>query len=209
VSHTLILVRHGEALGSHFGVLRGRSDSGLSEIGRRQAALLAPFMADLEDARFVTSPLLRARETAHLALLGRGTPPPELEQDDDLQEMDFGDWEGLAYEQVAAQDPAAAAAWAEWDPGFSFPGGESLTGFEARMERAARALAAPGAATVVAFAHGGVVRALICLYLGLPLRNYLLFDVGPGCVAVLRLWEMRGVLAGLGPVECAPPGGAL
>jgi len=201
VAQTLILVRHGEAQGSRPGVLLGRGDPGLSEAGREQAALLAPLMAGLIDARFVRSPLLRARETAHLALLGRAAPAPVPDIDPDLQEMDFGDWEGLTYEQAAALDPPLAAAWAEWDPGFSFPGGESLAGFSARIEQVARRLAAPGAGTVVAFTHGGVVRALICFFLGLPPRDYLLFDVSPGCVALLRLWDLRGVLVGLGPVD--------
>ena len=201
---TLILVRHGEAEGSAPGVLCGRSDPGLSEEGRRQAAQLQPVVAGLSGARFLCSPLARARQTADLAL--RGTHV-FAEADGGLQEMDFGQWEGLTYQQAAEQWPDLAAGWAEWRPDFGFPGGETLAGFAARMAAVARRLAFPDPGdhaadrTVVAFTHGGVARSLMCFFLGLPLQNYLLFDVAPGSVAVLRLWEMRGVLSALGPVD--------
>ena len=94
-------------------------------------------------------------------------------------------------------DPAGAQAWSEFADDFVFPGGESLAGFSERVGRAARSLAGRESATVVCVAHGGVIRALICRFLGLPLRDYLLFDVTPGSVTTLRIWGERGVLAGL------------
>jgi broad specificity phosphatase PhoE len=195
VTQTLILVRHGEAEGSRPGVLCGRSDPGLSEAGRRQASLLQGMMGRLSEARFVSSPLTRARETAEIALGGAQAP---VETDPDLQEMDFGDWEGLTYDDVAVRYPELVARWSEFRPDFGFPGGETLADFAFRIDRVAQTLADPGAETVVAFTHGGVVRALVCHFLGLSLRDYLLFDVTPGSVATLRLWGQRGVLARLG-----------
>jgi alpha-ribazole phosphatase len=198
VTQTLILVRHGEADGSRPGVLCGRSDPGLSEAGRRQAALLQEMVRRHPGARFVSSPLARARQTAEI---GVGGARVEVQTDADLQEMDFGDWEGLTYDEVAARYPELAAGWSEFRADFGFPGGERLADFASRIERVARDLAGPDGGTVVAFTHGGVIRALICHFLGLPPRDYLLFDVAPGGVATLRLWGERGVLAGLGPVD--------
>jgi alpha-ribazole phosphatase len=198
VTQTLILVRHGEAEGSRPGVLCGRSDPGLSETGRRQAALLQGTMRRLPDARFVSSPLARARETAEIAARGARVV---VATDPDLQEMDFGRWEGLTYDEVAARYPELVTGWSEFRPDFGFPGGETLADFASRIERVARTLADPEADTVVAFTHGGVVRALICHFLGLPLRDYLLFDVSPGSMATLRLWGERGVLGSLGPAD--------
>ncbi len=94
-------------------------------------------------------------------------------------------------------DPAGARAWSEFADGFAFPGGESLAGFGERIGRAAQGLARRESGTVVCVAHGGVIRALICHFLGLPLRDYLLFDITPGSVTTLRIWGERGVLAGL------------
>jgi broad specificity phosphatase PhoE len=49
----------------------------------------------------------------------------------------------------------------------------------------------------VAFTHGGVIRVALCRLLGLDSRQYLLFDVGPGCVARVQLYGGLGVLTGL------------
>jgi alpha-ribazole phosphatase/probable phosphoglycerate mutase len=47
------------------------------------------------------------------------------------------------------------------------------------------------------FAHGGVIRALICLWLGLPAKHYLLFEIDPASVSAVRLFGDQGVLTRL------------
>jgi alpha-ribazole phosphatase len=193
MADTLILVRHGEVEGSRAGRLLGSTDVPLSEEGRRQAAAAGGVLSDLSDAQVVCSPLARARETAGIIVAGRAG----LEIDSDLREFDFGAWEGLTYAEVEKADPAGARAWSEFADSFVFPGGESLAGFSERIGRAARSFACRDMGTVVCVAHGGVIRALICRFLGLPLCDYLLFDITPGSVTTLRIWGERGVLAGL------------
>jgi alpha-ribazole phosphatase len=193
MADTLILVRHGEVEGSRAGRLLGSTDVPLSEAGRRQAAAAGEALGDLSAAQIVCSPLARARETAGIIVAGRGG----FEIDPDLREFDFGAWEGLTYAEVEKADPAGAKAWSEFADGFVFPGGESLAGFSERVGRAARSFAGRESGTVVCVAHGGVIRALICRFLGLPLRDYLLFDITPGSVTTMRIWGERGVFAGL------------
>jgi len=193
----LVLIRHGEPEGGAAGRLRGRSDAPLSALGCRQAAWAGSVVASLPptaDARYYTSPLRRARQTAALALEGTGREAAVL---DDLVEVDVGEWEGLDYAEAAERDPEEAARWAVWDPGFRFPGGESLAGFLERVEGVCRTLADVDAETVVAFSHGGVIRSSVCHLLGLDSRQYLLFDVGPACVVSIRLYDGGGVLRGL------------
>jgi alpha-ribazole phosphatase len=50
---------------------------------------------------------------------------------------------------------------------------------------------------IVVFAHGGVIRALVCHWLSLDPSNYLMFDVRPASITTIKLFEMRGVLVGL------------
>jgi alpha-ribazole phosphatase len=209
MAKTLILVRHGDVEGSRPGMLLGRTELSLSEAGRDQAAATGSLLVGLAVDRFLCSPLARARETADILAdqLFIATPAVKLEVDPNLREMDFGEWEGLTYAEAENQDPARAHEWSEFAADFAFPGGESLEAFAARVVRAAKALAGleqwtgggvgKDASTVLAVTHGGVIRALICYFLGLQLRNYLLFDVGPGSVTTLRLWQGRGVLTGL------------
>jgi alpha-ribazole phosphatase len=201
VTESLFLVRHGGVEGYRPGVLLGRTDAHLSRVGRAQAALVGRVIPLSEVGRFVTSPLARARETARLLLPDRTA---DIDVDPDLREIDFGRWEGLTYDEVSRSEPGLASAWSQFAPEFAFPEGENLQDFSKRIERAGHRLAGDDSRVVVAFTHGGVIRSLICHFLGLPLRDYLLFDVTPGSVVVLHLWEGRGVLGGLWPGERLP-----
>jgi broad specificity phosphatase PhoE len=119
------------------------------------------------------------------------------EADTELREVDFGDWEGLSFVQISILDADGVSRWDRWDPHFAFPGGERLRDFLGRVDRVAQRLASVRTENVVVFTHGGVVRSLICHYLGLDSRKYLLFDVAPASVTTIRLFDGRGVLARL------------
>jgi alpha-ribazole phosphatase len=203
VTERLFLMRHGEAEGGRYGVLLGTTDVPLSATGRAQCRLMKGAIPAGDRTRFACSPQARARETAEIVMAGRDAT---LEIDTDLREIDFGDWEGRTYTDVEREYPALAKAWSEFRPDFAFPGGESLRDFASRIERAAAHLAAADGETVVAFTHGGVIRALLCHFLGISQRDYLLFDIGLASVSSLRLWDGRGVLTGLRQVEGLPGG---
>ncbi|MBC7294382.1 MAG: histidine phosphatase family protein [Thermoleophilia bacterium] len=190
----LFLVRHGEVEGAKPGMLLGRSDLPLSETGRTQAERLRGLVPWGPGVKWLCSPLLRARQTVEIAAAGQAVAVEILP---DLREVDFGQWEGLTFSEVSRQFPGEVEGWLSFAPEFAFPQGEPLEVFGNRIRQLADLLATCEEDTVVAFTHGGVIRGLICHFLGLELRSYLLFDVAPGAVATLRVWENRGVLAGL------------
>jgi alpha-ribazole phosphatase len=203
MANQVILIRHGDLAERYRGRYVGRTDEPLSAEGRRQAAALAGPLSRIEGALFLASPLLRTRETAEIALgHARALNNKWLEQavqkcsiDENLREIDFGRWEQMSFAEIAAADPAAVERWAEMDDGFAFPGGEAVADFRARIRAAAERIAADPARTVVAFAHGGVIRFLICHFLGLSHRQHLLFDISPASVSEIRIDGGRGVLA--------------
>ena len=189
----VILIRHGDLGEGCHGRYIGRTDVPLSECGKRQAAALAGELARLKGAHLLCSPLRRTRETAEIAL----GAVDACDIDSDLREIDFGRWEGMGFAEIASADPAAVERWAALDEDFVFPGGESLGAFSKRIKAVAGRIAADPAGTVVAFTHGGVIRYLICHFLGLADRQYLLFDVRPGSLSELSLDGGRGVLVRL------------
>ncbi len=189
----VILIRHGDLGEACRGLYIGRTDVPLSEGGKRQAAALAGELRRLHGAHLICSPLLRARETAEIALGAADA----CDIDPDLREIDFGRWEGMGFARIAATDPAAVDRWAALDEDFTFPGGEGFGAFSQRIGAAAGRIAADPAGTVVAFTHGGVIRYLICRFLGLEGRHYLLFDVRPGSLSEVSLEGERGVLTRL------------
>ena len=155
----LLLVRHGETDPAMRGRCHGRLEVELSAEGRRQAGGLAIALAEVPLAAIYSSPLVRALETARAIAAARALEPGA---DDRLCEIDFGELEGMAYEQIQAERPEVFRTWMETPASVRFPGGESFADLRARVLAAVRGIRerhAGEAAAVVA--HGGVVRAVL------------------------------------------------
>jgi alpha-ribazole phosphatase/probable phosphoglycerate mutase len=190
---TAWLIRHGEVEPGHEGKFVGRLDVPLGDRGARQARALGRIIPP-PPRLALCSPSLRARRTAELAL---GEAAGEIFFSEDLMEADFGRWEGLSFADIERTDPALVKEWAAFEPAFAFPGGERLSDFLRRVERFAARIAAAREERVVVFTHGGIIRSLLCLWLGLAPRDYLKFEVRPAGVVKLLLHGHRGVLLGL------------
>jgi len=173
----------------------GSTDAPLGERGAAEARALRPVLAALRPARRLVSPLQRAVRTAELALPD-GCGGVEIQ--DDLREVDFGDWECKTFAEISSGWPEEVSQWAAFGPDFAFPGGERLSSFLGRVEETADRLAADPAETIAVFTHGGVIRAMICHFLGLAASSYVLFSVAPATVATLELFDGRGVLTAMG-----------
>jgi alpha-ribazole phosphatase len=186
----LILIRHGDLGERYHGRYIGRTDAVLSAKGRRQAAALSVPLGRLKAAQFLASPLRRTRETAEIAI---GTNR-DIVIDANLREVDFGRWEGMNFAEIAAADPAAVDRWASLEEDFFFPDGEGIRAFRERIRIAAERIPAVPAGTVVLLTHGGVIRFLICHFLGLSDRQHLLFDIRPASISEIRIDAGKGIL---------------
>ncbi len=194
MANRLLLARHAETALTRDGRFIGVTDLPLSAAGREQARALARIVAAHAPARVLASPLRRCRETVELATGNTCLPVEYLA---DLREIDFGAWEGLTFAEIVARDPELVNQWAVWAADFSFPGGEGLGQFQARIETVAANLRARPEETLLVVAHGGVIRALLCHLLHLAPRNYLLFEIKPARLSVVELYNEGGVLAAL------------
>ena len=144
----LILVRHGQTALNAEGRLQGHIDLPLDEHGQQQARALAARIAERHRvARVVSSPLLRAQQTAGsiadvLAM--------SVDVDERFIELNYGEFDGLKMDEVPAD------VWAQWrvTPTFAPPGGESLVALDERVHPAleelqAQSLTTPGEAIVI------------------------------------------------------------
>ena len=93
----IYLVRHGESVCNVQRMLYGRTDCALTELGCRQARAVGEKLRAEHIDRCVSSPLIRASETARLALWERETP---IELDDGLMEQDMGEWENQPFDEM-------------------------------------------------------------------------------------------------------------
>ena len=157
-----MLIRHAETAENVAGRFLGRSDPSLTPDGAAAASRLAPAFGPTAGSLVVTSPARRARETA--SALGLGEPVV----DDAFREVDFGDWEGLTQEEVAARDPEGFAAFSQGDIA-GFPGGETIAAARART---VDAVDRHRSDRLVVVTHATVVRVLVAGLLGLPVERY-------------------------------------
>ncbi|GAB4342988.1 MAG: alpha-ribazole phosphatase [Desulfobulbaceae bacterium] len=189
----LVLIRHAATTGSDQGVLLGATDAEATPAGLRQAGELVPRIKEYGVRSWFVSPMKRAGQT--METLARCGCPGAASRtiDDRLREMDFGRWEGMTFDAVVESDPDLVAAWSRYED-FVFPGGESVSGFTGRVAAVLEDLRSQDSGTVGLVTHGGVIRTMICLALGLAPRNYLLFAVEPASLTVLDLHSGGGVL---------------
>jgi probable phosphoglycerate mutase len=155
----LILLRHGATEHSIDRRFSGRNDLPLTEFGMRQAAELAARMATgAEVAAVLSSPLLRARQTAQPIADALGT---SVEVVDGLAEVDFGEWEGLTFSDVGERYPKQRSNWLS-SPQTVPPGGESFAELGLRV-LAARddVLAKYPASTLVLITHVTPIKVLL------------------------------------------------
>ena len=147
----IYLARHGACASP--GTVLGSTDPPLTDDGRRQAADLAHQIAPLSIDRIVASALRRAAETAQLVASELGLA---VETDPRLNEISYGAWDGLTWDEIERSDPETAARklddWWSVTP----EGGESTGAFVTRLRDAWRSLAAHPARATLVVAHLGV-----------------------------------------------------
>ncbi|HLB21235.1 MAG TPA: histidine phosphatase family protein [Solirubrobacteraceae bacterium] len=158
----MYLARHGRTAYNEEGRFQGQQAVALDELGREQAIALAERAAAYGFAELWCSPLLRARETAEAVAAATGLAPRE---DARFMETDAGDWTDRTFADVSAEAPELFAAFANADPDFAFPGGESFVAQEQRVGAALDEVEqGPQPALVVC--HGMVIRAALSVRIG-------------------------------------------
>jgi probable phosphoglycerate mutase len=149
----LILIRHGQSEGNRAGCFTPHPDIPLTERGREQAeAAAATIAAHFAPARVVSSPFLRARQTAEILATGFGL---DVDVAGDLRERSYGALAGLPYSTPrVGYDPSAYWTWRP-------PGGETLDEVLIRAGAVLDGLVADAPdADVVVVSHGAVMLAL-------------------------------------------------
>jgi alpha-ribazole phosphatase len=188
----LIIVRHGRTAANASGLLLGRADPELDDLGRRQAASIAAALPPID--RVVASPLRRAQETA--AALGL-----PVETDERWIELDYGDWDGRPVGDVPAE------AWAAWraDIDFRPPGGERLSDLGRRVRAAcAEVVEAATSSNVVVVTHVSPVKAAVAWALGTGDEATWRMYVAPASISRIDFRDTRSVLVSFNEVGHLP-----
>lgn len=160
----LVLVRHGETEWNAQRRYQGQTDVPLSELGARQAELVAERLVGYEIDAVYASDLKRAWETAQIIAAKSGliiTSEPRL------RELGFGILEGLTFDEAQQQYPKILAAWFS-DFHQTPQGGEPIDAFHVRLVSLLTDLKAKhDEQTVLLVAHGGPLSELLRIVLEL------------------------------------------
>ncbi len=176
----LILIRHGATEWSSAGRHTGRTDVPLTDEGLAAAIRLAPAIAARQITTACTSPASRARRTADAVGLSGAVVDP------DLQEWDYGGYEGCTTEQVQAERPGWSLFRDGVIPGDAEHPGETIEQVGHRADAVlgrVRPLLPRGDVALVA--HGHLLRVLTARWLGLPPGAGQLFRLDTGTLSLL------------------------
>jgi ribonuclease H / adenosylcobalamin/alpha-ribazole phosphatase len=188
---TLVLVRHGatrHSVEKRFSGTGGE-DLSLDERGVAQAHAVAGWLREHGGVdALVTSPLVRARETAEHAAEVLGLDPVVV---DGLRETSFGDWDGHTFAEVREKWPAELEAWLG-SSSVAPPGGESFDAVARRVRRARDELiVGHSGQTVVAVSHVTPIKLLVRSALDAPLSAVYRMELAPGSVSEVA-WYADG-----------------
>lgn len=199
----IYLIRHTEvAVGR--GIAYGQSDVALTDNYPEQRDRLLTHLPVAPSVIF-TSPLSRCRRLADdlAEALTTGSPietapgqtaladahRPPVQADDRLREFHFGDWELKAWSAIGRD---ALDAWMADFVRNPTPNGENFDDLSTRVQAFWQDAVVPLLATgeggpVLVVSHGGVIRALLCLFLDLSLQNAYRIHLDYGAVSRVSL----------------------
>jgi len=162
---TIWLVRHGLPDGVG-GRCHGRLDVPLSAEGIAQAKQTAARLAGENISAVYSSGLRRAIETAQIVAAALQL---DIQTIDALGEIDFGDFEGMTYEDIQRHYPQEFEHWMRRPAQIRFPNGENFTDLDKRVNGALDLLLSRHRNESIAIvAHSGVIRLLLGQALSMP-----------------------------------------
>ncbi|BCG86994.1 MULTISPECIES: histidine phosphatase family protein [unclassified Mesorhizobium] len=167
------LVRHGETAWSLSGQHTGRTDMPLTPAGEAAARGVAERLKGLSFSAVWSSPSQRAYNTSVLAGFGATSV-----RNDDLQEWDYGAYEGRTTKEILAERPG----WTVFRDGC--PQGETAADVGARADRIIRQIREAGGSILI-FSSAHFLRVLAARWLGLPPEGGALFVLDTASISVL------------------------
>ena len=164
----IVFIRHGQTEWNITGRYQGQSDVPLSELGIEQAKKLAAQFPAPDITAIYSSTLTRAMTTAKCVADRFGlTVEPRKE----LREINFGDWEGLTYDEITGTWPEALTDFFQRPDRLVIPHGESFPIVQERALGCIRELCEKHKGeTIAVTAHGAILRTLLAHALHMDLR---------------------------------------
>ena len=167
----LLLVRHGVTEFNSTRRFCGYSDIEMNAAGYRQVERLRDRLADEKVDAVYSSDLSRALVTAEVISTGHSM---EIVACPELREANYGDVEGLTFQEIGRLYPEVARSIASFDlKKLAFPGGESWEEFVARTNTFLDRLKDhQPSESILVVSSSGPLRVLVCSLLGIDQSHW-------------------------------------
>ncbi|MBB4824933.1 2,3-bisphosphoglycerate-dependent phosphoglycerate mutase [Sporosarcina luteola] len=181
----LLIIRHGQSEADLLGVLEGRADFPLTELGKEQAGKMAAYVAgNIPPDLILASPLKRASATAQILQRKIGC---DIQFYDELKEYNNGVLAGLSKKEAAITHPLPKGGRPLHIP---IQDGESELEFRYRAEWMLHHIlfAYKDVRRVAIVSHGGLISNFIKAFLDLPNGKFA-FSTGDTGIHLLEQLE--------------------
>lgn len=186
----LVVIRHGQSEADVLKRIEGRADFPLTDLGKKQAALMADWVrANCRPDQILCSTLQRARQTGEILSEKVGV---EVQYFEELMEFNNGLVAGLTREEADERYPLPKVKL----PHDKYYEQESLIEFRARAETILSRIIYeyPGDKRIAVVSHGGMINMLFRSFLKLPINTDITISTGD---TGIHLWkvekEKRGI----------------
>ncbi|HEY6421564.1 MAG TPA: histidine phosphatase family protein [Candidatus Binataceae bacterium] len=169
VKGTALFMRHGETAWNREGRVMGQNQIELDAHGRAQVEAAVPFARLIKPELIVTSPLVRARQSAEIIANGLGGVA--VLDDPQICEVRYGRWEGMVYNDLI--EDSDYIKYRERPLDIPTPGGETIYQVQSRgVEAVMRAIEANEGQRILFVSHGDIVRTVLCHFMKLELEHF-------------------------------------
>jgi len=177
-------MRHGETDWNRQGRVMGRNPVELSAHGREQVEAAARFAQAIRPDIIVTSPLVRARQSAEIMSAGLGGV--DIIEDPAIAEVLYGRWEGMTYHELI--DDPYYVEYRKSPIEHPTPGGETIPEVQARGVKAiTHNIEAYSGKRVMFVSHGDIIRTVLCHFLGLELKYFHRLRVDNATISAIQI----------------------
>lgn len=187
----IMLVRHGVTFWNSEGKIQGISNIHLSPDGLHQARLLAAHCPFHTADAIYSSDLARAETTA-LILANKFNLHVQTEHE--LREINFGDWEGKSFRDLAKTDPENFEKFFLKPDELKISNAENFEEVQVRSMNALKKIIAAHSdeknSNIIIVSHGVVIRLILFSILEIPIRK--LWSINQFNTAVNILHEEEG-----------------
>lgn len=179
----IYLVRHGQIEGYQQKRYNGQRNVPLTELGKEQSERISARLEDIALEAIYSSDLDRSRYCARLIADGHDLV---LFLEDELREINFGEWEGRTWVELQEAYPHEWQSRLQDLTNYQVPGGESLQDAADRIRPAIRRILEKHPNGDVALvAHGGVNRIVLLDAIGARLEQAFCLEQDYGCLNII------------------------